>query len=61
VGFAHDTNAVTLLRPGQLPREVEIADKQAIARAVIDEIVSIRNAPVATELTPTTLREGDQT
>jgi phosphopantothenoylcysteine decarboxylase/phosphopantothenate--cysteine ligase len=45
VGFAHDTNAVTLLRPGMHPREVGLADKLVIASAVIDEIVGIRNQP----------------
>jgi phosphopantothenoylcysteine decarboxylase/phosphopantothenate--cysteine ligase len=44
VGFRHDTNAVTLLRPGHAPREVALADKTEIARAVIDEIVDIRRA-----------------
>ena len=44
VGFRHDTNAVTLLRPGQAPREVALADKAEIARAVVDEIVDIRRA-----------------
>lgn len=43
VGFSHDTNAVTLLRPGMHPREVGLADKLVIASAVIDEIVGIRN------------------
>jgi phosphopantothenoylcysteine decarboxylase/phosphopantothenate--cysteine ligase len=42
VGFGHDTNAVTILRPGGTSRAVEIADKRAIARTVVDEIVAIR-------------------
>jgi phosphopantothenoylcysteine decarboxylase / phosphopantothenate---cysteine ligase len=41
VGFGHDTNAVTIVRPGGV-RAVEIADKRAIARTVVDEIVAIR-------------------
>jgi phosphopantothenoylcysteine decarboxylase/phosphopantothenate--cysteine ligase len=45
VGFSHDTNAVTLLRPGMHPREVGLADKLAIASSVIDEIVGIRTTP----------------
>jgi phosphopantothenoylcysteine decarboxylase/phosphopantothenate--cysteine ligase len=45
VGFSHDTNAVTLLRPGMHPREVGLADKLVIASAVIDEIVGIRTTP----------------
>ena len=44
VGFRHDTNAVTLLRPGRAPRDVALADKTEIARAVLDEIVDIRRA-----------------
>jgi phosphopantothenoylcysteine decarboxylase/phosphopantothenate--cysteine ligase len=43
VGFAHDTNAVTLLRPGMHSREVRLTDKATIANEVIDEIVGIRN------------------
>ena len=42
VGFGHDTNAVTILRPGVASRAIEIADKRVIARAVVDEIVAIR-------------------
>jgi phosphopantothenoylcysteine decarboxylase/phosphopantothenate--cysteine ligase len=45
VGFGHDTNAVTILRRGAPPRAVEIADKRAIARTVVDEIVAIRTHP----------------
>ncbi|MGI9643963.1 MAG: bifunctional phosphopantothenoylcysteine decarboxylase/phosphopantothenate--cysteine ligase CoaBC [Ilumatobacteraceae bacterium] len=43
VGFAHDTNAVTLLRPDAEPVEIDLAAKREIARAVIDSIVEIRN------------------
>jgi len=57
VGFVHDTNAVTLLRPGMHPREVGLTDKLAIASAVIDEIVGIRNQPKQ----PETPLQGDQT
>ena len=42
VGFAHDTNAVTLLRPDAEPVEIDLASKRDVARAVIDTIVSIR-------------------
>ena len=42
VGFAHDTNAVTLLRPDAEPVEIDLADKRDVARAVIDAIVDIR-------------------
>ncbi len=43
VGFAHDTNAVTLLRPDAEPVEIDLASKREVARAVIDAIVDIRN------------------
>ncbi len=42
VGFAHETNAVTLLRPGAEPVEIDLAHKRDVARAVIDAIVDIR-------------------
>jgi phosphopantothenoylcysteine decarboxylase / phosphopantothenate---cysteine ligase len=41
VGFAHDTNAVTLLRPGAEPVEIDLASKRDVARAVIDTIIDI--------------------
>jgi phosphopantothenoylcysteine decarboxylase/phosphopantothenate--cysteine ligase len=44
VGFAHDTNAVTLLRPDAEPVEIDLASKQDVARAVIDTIVALRDA-----------------
>jgi phosphopantothenoylcysteine decarboxylase/phosphopantothenate--cysteine ligase len=43
VGFAHDTNAVTLLQPDAEPVEIDLASKRDVARAVIDTIVSIRS------------------
>jgi phosphopantothenoylcysteine decarboxylase/phosphopantothenate--cysteine ligase len=43
VGFEHATNAVTLLRPGAEPVEIDLAGKRDVARAVIDEIVAIRS------------------
>ncbi len=43
VGFAHDTNAVTLVRPDAEPVEIDLASKRDVARAVIDTIVSIRS------------------
>ena len=48
VGFAHDTNAVTLLRPDAKPVEIDLAAKRDVARAVINTIVEIR-ASTATE------------
>ena len=44
VGFAHDTNAVTLLRPDAEPVEIGLAAKRDVARAVIDAVVEIRGA-----------------
>ena len=44
VGFAHDTNAVTLLRPDAKPVEIDLAAKRDVARAVINTIVEIRAA-----------------
>ncbi len=44
VGFAHDTNAVTMLRPDAKPVEIDLATKRDVARAVIDAVVDIRSA-----------------
>jgi hypothetical protein len=43
VGFQHDTNAVTLLTPTAAPRQVALADKHEIARAVLDSVAEIRS------------------
>ena len=49
VGFGHDTNAVTLLRPDAEPVTVGLRDKRAIARAVLDVVVELRTAhPIST-------------
>ena len=45
VGFEHETNAVTMLRPDAEPVEIDLADKREVARAVIDAIVAIRTRP----------------
>ena len=42
VGFAHETNAVTLLQPDAEPVEIDLAAKRDVARAVINTIVDIR-------------------
>lgn len=42
VGFAHDTNAVTLLRPDAKPVEIDLASKRDVARAVINTIAEIQ-------------------
>ncbi len=45
VGFAHDTNAVTILGPGGPLCHVPLSDKRAVARAVLDAVVAVRTAP----------------
>jgi phosphopantothenoylcysteine decarboxylase/phosphopantothenate--cysteine ligase len=42
VGFGHDTNAVTLLRPDTDPETIDLRDKRAIAAAILDAVVAIR-------------------
>jgi phosphopantothenoylcysteine decarboxylase / phosphopantothenate---cysteine ligase len=49
VGFEHDTNAVTILRRGETPRTVELASKEQIASAVLDEVVPLVAASRATQ------------
>ena len=44
VGFAHATNAVTLVARGAEPVEVALADKRSIARSVLNAVVAIRSA-----------------
>ena len=53
VGFAHDTNAVTLMRPDAEPVEIDLAAKRDVARAVIDAIVDIRQSHDAVDRTTT--------
>ena len=43
VGFQHDTNAVTLLRADGSMSTVDLTDKRAVARAVLDSVCDIRN------------------
>jgi phosphopantothenoylcysteine decarboxylase/phosphopantothenate--cysteine ligase len=43
VGFAHATNAVTLVARGAEPVEVALADKRSIARSVLNAVVAIRS------------------
>jgi phosphopantothenoylcysteine decarboxylase/phosphopantothenate--cysteine ligase len=42
VGFQHDTNEVTLIRAGGSVTTVSLADKRAIARAILDSVCQIR-------------------
>ena len=44
VGFGYDTNAVTLLRPDADPVTVDLRDKRAIARSILDVVVEIRTS-----------------
>ena len=44
VGFAHTTNAVTLVARGTEPVEVALADKRSIARSILNAVVVIRSA-----------------
>ena len=44
VGFAHATNAVTLIARGVKPVEVALADKRSIAQSVLNAVVAIRSA-----------------
>jgi phosphopantothenoylcysteine decarboxylase/phosphopantothenate--cysteine ligase len=45
VGFEHDTNAVVLLRADGSRQDVPLADKRAVARAVLDAVLDLRSAP----------------
>jgi phosphopantothenoylcysteine decarboxylase/phosphopantothenate--cysteine ligase len=45
VGFGHDTNAVTILSADGQQIQVELADKNSIATAVLDSVVKSRTAP----------------
>jgi phosphopantothenoylcysteine decarboxylase/phosphopantothenate--cysteine ligase len=42
VGFEHDTNAVVLLRADGSRHDVALADKRAVARAVLDAVLDLR-------------------
>ncbi len=48
VGFGHDTNAVTLLRPDADPVSVDLRDKRAIARSILDVVVELRRTSTST-------------
>jgi phosphopantothenoylcysteine decarboxylase / phosphopantothenate---cysteine ligase len=45
VGFEHDTNAVVILTAVGRSIEIPLADKRAIARAVLDQIATTRSNP----------------
>ncbi|HNJ98984.1 MAG TPA: bifunctional phosphopantothenoylcysteine decarboxylase/phosphopantothenate--cysteine ligase CoaBC, partial [Ilumatobacteraceae bacterium] len=44
VGFQHDTNAVTLVRPGGVVETVALTDKRSIANAILTTVAGIRAA-----------------
>jgi len=44
VGFEHDTNAVVLLGADGSREDVPLADKRAVARAVLDAVLKIRSS-----------------
>jgi phosphopantothenoylcysteine decarboxylase/phosphopantothenate--cysteine ligase len=45
VGFAHDTNAVTLITADGAHRSVPLTDKRSVARAVLDTVVELLSRP----------------
>jgi phosphopantothenoylcysteine decarboxylase/phosphopantothenate--cysteine ligase len=45
VGFAHDTNAVTLITADGAHRSVPLTDKRSVARAVLDTVVELASRP----------------
>jgi phosphopantothenoylcysteine decarboxylase/phosphopantothenate--cysteine ligase len=47
VGFEHDTNSVVIVSPDGR-RTVDLADKRAVARAVLDSIVDLRTSARST-------------
>jgi phosphopantothenoylcysteine decarboxylase/phosphopantothenate--cysteine ligase len=42
-GFQHETNAVTLIRANGSLQEIALTDKRSIARALVDQVVALRN------------------
>lgn len=45
VGFGHDTNAVTIMCADGSQNQVELANKNTIATAVLDSVVKLRTTP----------------
>lgn len=41
-GFAHPTNAVVIVGPGDLRRQIALTDKRAVAAAIFDEVLAYR-------------------
>ena len=42
-GFQHETNAVTLIRANGSLQQIALTDKRSIARALVDQVVALRN------------------
>ena len=60
VGFQHDTNAVTILRRGGVPRTVALTDKRSVARAILECVAELRSGVSSTGPTSTsTLNPSD--
>ena len=53
VGFQHETNAVTILGTGGFLREVSLADKRSVARAILQCVVELRSGVCSTDSTST--------
>ncbi len=53
VGFQHDTNAVTLVRPGGAITTVALTDKRSVARAVLQCVAELRSRAGGTDSTST--------
>ena len=52
VGFEHDTNQVLIMSGSGIERDVPLSDKRAVARAVLDAVVSTRDTS-SPDLPPT--------
>ena len=52
VGFAHETNAVTILGTSGVVSTVALADKRSVARAILQCVVELRSGVCSTDSTP---------
>ena len=52
VGFAHETNAVTILGTSGVVSTVALADKRSVARAILQCVVELRSGVCSTDPTP---------
>ena len=48
-GFQHETNAVTIIGRDGVLQTVPLTDKRSVARALVDQVVAVRNAQPAGE------------